>query len=68
MKELWAGATSCYDSALAEVQHAIELAEQELAQQTGVSMPPQFASDRVQCPLASIWFVYAKQICATTAW
>ncbi|KAL0048285.1 hypothetical protein WJX82_000134 [Trebouxia sp. C0006] len=36
VKELWAGATSRYESALAEVQHAIELAEQELAQQTGL--------------------------------
>jgi len=65
VKELWAGATSRYESALAEVQHAIELAEQELAQQTGVSILTQFASNHVPCPLAL--FAHAKNLCATIA-
>lgn len=38
VKELWAGATSRYESALAQVLHAITLAEQELAQQTAVRL------------------------------
>lgn len=33
---LWAGATARYGAALAQVQHAVQLAEQQQAQQTKV--------------------------------
>lgn len=62
VQQLWAGATSRYESALTQVQHAIQLAESEQAKQTMVSLPHAYLCN--PC-LRNVW-CYTCRLCTTS--